>query len=279
MLSKIVKIEKIPRQDRYDITVKGSHNFFANGVLIHNSSGRTGYLSLHGDLNWFQKLWNKTVGKIGPRFEESRYIYVSGTRKVVLDPKAVIDTGFYSGKKFRINAHNKIKNAGLFEGETIFYELVGYDDEGGYIMPPHGIEDKKLKKKYGDRMCYTYGCLPKETKILVYRITRTTPDGHVTELPWFQMVDRCQKLGLQHVPLLYGPFIYDGNQEALRSLCERHSQGSSTLDKGHIREGVVVRVESPSGGTTAYKWKSYWFAELEGLVKNSDLYVDPEEVG
>lgn len=245
---------------------------------VHGSSGRTGLLQQVKHLNHFKKIWNKTIGRLGLKFEESKYIYISGTRKVVLDPKKAIDTGYYSGKKFRITAHNKIKEAGLFQGETIFYELVGYDEEGGFIMPPHGIEDKKLKKTYGDRMCYTYGCLPGEHKILVYRITRTTPDGHVTELPWFQMIDRCEKLGLQPVPLLEGPFIYDGNQEALRATCERLSQGSSTLDKGHIREGVVVRVEAPNGSTVGYKYKSFWFAELEGISKNSSEYVDPEEV-
>lgn len=245
---------------------------------VHGTSGRTGYLPQIRKLNWFQKLVNKTIGKLGLSFDTEKYIYISGTRKVVLDPKKSIDAGFYSGKKFRITAHNKIKAAGLFQGETIFYELVGFDEEGGYIMTPHGIEDKKLKKQYGDRMCYTYGCLPGETKILVYRITRTTPDGHVTELPWFQMVDRCEKLGLQPVPLLEGPFIYDGDQEALRMTCERLSQGPSILDKGHIREGVVVRVEAPNGSTVGYKYKSFWFAELEGISKNTETYIDMEEI-
>jgi len=37
MLKKIEKIEKIEKRDRYDITVEGTHNFYANGILIHNS--------------------------------------------------------------------------------------------------------------------------------------------------------------------------------------------------------------------------------------------------
>lgn len=245
----------------------------------HGTSGRTGYLSLHKNLNLFQKLWNRTIGKLGLSFEEEKYIYISGTRKVVLDPKRTIDTGYYSGKKFRINIHNKIKEAGLFKGETIFYEIVGYDEENQSIMPSHGITDKALKKKYGGRMTYAYGCLLGEYKVLVYRITRTTPDGHTLDLPWYQMVDRCEKLGLQPVPLLEGPFIYDGDVEALRMRCDSLSQGSSTLDASHIREGVVVRVEAPGGSTIGYKWKGYWFAELEGISKNSEDFVDPEEVG
>ena len=42
-LTKIKSIKKISRKDRYDLTVPKNSNFFANGVLIHNTSGRTGY--------------------------------------------------------------------------------------------------------------------------------------------------------------------------------------------------------------------------------------------
>ena len=35
---KIKSITKIPRTDRYDLTVSATNNFFANGVLIHNTS-------------------------------------------------------------------------------------------------------------------------------------------------------------------------------------------------------------------------------------------------
>ena len=73
------------------------------------------------------------------------------------------------------------------------------------------------------------------------------------------------------------PFIYDGDSEKLLQLCERLSQGSSLLDKDHIREGVVLRVEAPNVDTH-YKYKSFWFCELEGIAKNSDEYVDPEEI-
>lgn len=54
-------------------------------------------------------------------------------------------------------------------------------------------------------------------------------------------------------------------------------RGSSTLDDGHIREGVVVRVEGP-GVDFHLKYKSFWFCELEGIAKNKDDYVDPEDI-
>ena len=36
---KIKSIKKLPyKLDRYDLTINSTHNFFANGILIHNTS-------------------------------------------------------------------------------------------------------------------------------------------------------------------------------------------------------------------------------------------------
>jgi hypothetical protein len=50
----------------------------------------------------------------------------------------------------------------------------------------------------------------------------------------------------------------------------------SSLDKRHIREGVIVRWESEHG-TGFLKNKGHAFKVLEGIVKDSDGYVDMEE--
>ena len=36
---KIVKIEKLPAEQVYDIEVEGTHNFVGNGIVAHNTSG------------------------------------------------------------------------------------------------------------------------------------------------------------------------------------------------------------------------------------------------
>ena len=84
-------------------------------------------------------------------------------------------------------------------------------------------------------------------------------------------------LGFEMVPQLHQPFTYDGDQEALMSLCERLSQGPDVLDPSHIKEGVVVRVDAP-GHETHLKYKGYWFCALEGIAKNTEGYIDMEEV-
>ena len=243
----------------------------------HGTSARTGRLPEFKRLNWFQKIWNNTVGKSRLKFQEYKYKYISGTRRVVLDPELTEDQGFYSGKQFRSKIHNSIKDVGLFKGETLYYEIVGYSSDKGLIMGSHDIKDESLKKKYGNAMVYKYGCLPEQYKILIYRITHTSPDDHVTELSWYQMTYRCSQLGFTAVPQLKDPFIYDSNQETLLTLCNNLSKGNSTLDCDHIREGVVLRVEAPNINIH-YKFKSYWFCELEQIKKNDDTYVDPEEI-
>jgi len=72
---KIKKIRKLPKGDRYDLTVPETSNFFANGILIHNTSQRTGYVK-YDNRSWWQRLL---------RFEPS-YQIVTGTRNVVKNP-------------------------------------------------------------------------------------------------------------------------------------------------------------------------------------------------
>lgn len=251
---------------------------------VHGTSARTGYLPQELPMNWFKNLWNKTLGRFGVEFVNSKYEYVSGSRRVLIDTDKP-DQGFYEGKKFRQIAHKMISD-NLHKGETVYYEIVGYDDGGSSIMGSHKVSDKELKKKYGSSMTYSYGCQPVKPgtenaelpfKIFIYRITITTLDGSITEVPWHQMVTRCKEMNIPVVPQLKEPFIYDGDKDKLMKLCEELSQGSSTLDSSHIKEGVVIRVEAPSLDKH-YKYKSWHFCDLEGIAKNSNNYIDQEEI-
>jgi len=258
----------------------------------HGTSARTGRMLRQKRLGRFKKLWNSTIGKLGPQFSNESWCYVTGTRRVVMDPKATEDKGYYSGKQFRVNLHNQLKSIGLHKGETIYYEIVGYDETGKSIMSSHGVSKDLVKKgiitkqdyenfvkEYGEQVTYSYGCLPCTYKILVYRITQTSDDGHVIELSFNQVNQRCYELGLPYVPVLDFPFIYNDleSQQLIDRCKELMEDRCSTMDTRHPREGVVVRVEG-AGIDTHYKYKSLWFRILEGLVKESDTYIDTEEV-
>ena len=77
--------------------------------------------------------------------------------------------------------------------------------------------------------------------------------------------------------------IYDGNLEKLKKDIDflvNGETGSEALpswtDPSHIREGVVIRIESEEG-ITWLKEKSWVFGVLEGYLKDKEDYVDTEE--
>ncbi len=242
---------------------------------LHGTSGRTGYVPVFKQPNWIQK----TLGKIWPSYLMNRQaIYLSGTRNVILTKKK--KDSYYQKSQFRDVIHEQIKMTGLKLGETLYYEIVGYTDTGSLIMPSHKVEDKKLKKKYGDLMTYSYGRelngLSAPFTFYVYRITFTNDNGDSFEYSRAQIEKRCSELGFKIVPLLEGPITHT-TKEDLFNKCELLSRGPSTIDPAHIREGVVVKVEHKDM-EESFKYKGFWFCELENIMKNEDSFVDPEDV-
>lgn len=70
---KIKNIRKVPTTDRYDLTVNSTHNFFANGILIHNTSGISAHVLCHKPLSWKEKI-AKWLTK--ESFDKYDYIYI-----------------------------------------------------------------------------------------------------------------------------------------------------------------------------------------------------------
>tara|TARA_Y100000310_G_scaffold345609_1_gene467269 strand:- start:10030 stop:11496 length:1467 start_codon:yes stop_codon:yes gene_type:complete len=193
------------------------------------------------------------------------------------------------------------------KGEIIYGEIVGYTDSGASIMKsqPTAKMDKKFRKQYDDVMTYKYGCPAGTSAFYVYRITASNEDGAVVELSPAQMKERARELGLEICPELVGPIIYMGQERGewdeemgpepfgarrinknicgivdlneLRRCVDNFTEGPSTLDPSHIREGVVIRVDGPQGNTYFLKDKSHDFKVLEGIIKDDDSYVDTEE--
>lgn len=128
---------------------------------------------------------------------------VSGSRRVVLKDMNSTD-GYYSDNRFRKKYHDFLKDK-LPEGCEIFYEIVGYVNESTPIMGSVSntkVKDKDFTKKFGKETTFSYGCKPGESEMYVYRITMTTGDGTVVEVPWEVVKIWCDKLGVKHVPEL-----------------------------------------------------------------------------
>lgn len=254
---------------------------------VHGTSGRFGYVldEVEKPRRWWQKLLRRK-----PK-TEMVYDHLIGTRNVILGKHE--GPSFYGNEEFRYESIKNLEGQ-LHKGEILYYEIVGYTTTGQPLMesqPTKNLQDKTIRKTYGDMMHYSYGQVVGHCEIYVYRITRTNEDGDVVELPWPQVKARCNELGVKYVPEFaadYQPHVYKVfaahstksymDQWNLEELVAQYIDGPSTLDGTHIREGVVVRIEKPNGETEWYKAKSFTFGVLEGFWKEQDDAVDLEEI-
>lgn len=153
---KIKSIKKLPyKLDRYDLTINSTHNFFANGILIHNTSAIFANILTNMPTNWFKRMWRKLWGK--HEFDQ-KYNLVYSSRTVIknefINPKQKAG-GYYSDDVWGYWAE---KLNGLIPLDFCIYgEIVGYTPNGTSIQKG-----------------YDYGCKPIDevkSKLMVYRIT------------------------------------------------------------------------------------------------------------
>jgi len=265
--------------------LKAYVNVIPKGALIvisikeHGTSAVTGYVPVEKDLTLWQRLINKVWKTAYPTKE---YTFVVGTRNVVMRNEGQPD-GYYADT-FRWTAANNFRDK-LRKGETVYYEIVGYDSRNQPLMGTHDIS--KLKKDYkgtnqfkNKQMVYSYGCMPGEHRVKVYRITMTNEDGQSFDLSTEQCEYRCKELEVPFVKVVER-FFYDGDQKKLFELCEKYMSEDelkpSLIDPSHIEEGVVLRVETGAPTPEFYKHKSFIFMVLEDHWKEKEDNVDLEE--
>lgn len=264
---------------------------FKNGDLVeitlkmHGTSGRTGYLPRLVDivptnvlavfceikdrdrkLNKLQKAMVAYFDKHSkPKYD---WGLVSGTRRTVLDS---FDGGFYGSNEFR-EKHEKVFEGKLHKDETVYYEIVGFTDDGTPIMPKASnkkLNNKEFIKQYGEETVFSYGCDPdnKKSDLYVYRMTITNEDGDVVEYTPDFMRYRCEQMGVKCVPLLWRGFIPEevNPGEYIKEIAEKYYDGPDPVGKTHVREGVVCRILNRPG-FAAYKHKNYDFKCLSGIA-------------
>lgn len=270
---------------------KEAHRFdFGQTIVVteklHGTSGRVGHVLVEREN---LSLVERIAKFFGAKIQESEWKYLNGTRRVVLEES--------SGSQFhdptiRDKAF-KLFEGNLRKGETVFFEIVGYESTGAFIMPSVDTErigDKEFVKTYGKSMAYTYGCAPTECKVFVYRMTMTDTDGHSVDYSWEDVVKRCKEIGVDTVPhirtlsfeeLREADMKQGGNgelrdlKEQFSKMVEEYGAGPSVIDGNHIKEGVCVRIEGGLNNQTM-KFKSFEFKVLEGILKDAGV-VDTEE--
>lgn len=272
---------------------------------LHGTSGRFGYVQDEQEVwwpDWIKWVWRK-VFRLGiPTV--TVWDHLLGTRNVIL--KNGKTGGFYASDAFRHKAVEALVGR-LFKGEVLYFELVGRtgcsaDSQFGevaWIMSPGDntkLKDKEIERTYGQKMFWRYGTedtYDNYCRLFVYRITRVTDDGHALDLSWPQVKARCRQLNIAHVPeITAAPFVLhlteemmvgDGadprlNLDDLKTVVALATDGPSLVDSRHIREGIVLRIDSPDGQTRFLKSKSFTFGLLEGYIKEQDDAIDLEEV-
>lgn len=176
-MSKIVKIKSITKRsdvlDRYDLTVPTTGNFFANGILIHNTSVILANLPVRRQLNW----WERLLKKLGMSVQETEFGEIYSTRHVIqnkyINPFA---TRANNEPDNEYQAVNEEFIDFLSPGMTVYGEIVGYKPNGKCIQSPKGVD-------------HDYGCNPGEHKFMPYRITETDSEGNVKEWSIHEVMD------------------------------------------------------------------------------------------
>lgn len=258
-------IDQFNQNDYVILTEKlhGTSQRITNTPVNHEYKGiKRFFANLFGfSINWWE--WEDVVG----------------TRRVILDSLDKVESGFHGGtlrQKAAAPFYGKLR-----KGETVYYEVVGYESEDRPIMGrcKNSKVSKEFEKSYGKETVFSYGNKPGESSIYVYRISITTIDGFSVDLPWDEVVKRCEEIGVNHVPELergtIGSFaktgdrmLGKGNQtrtESLNAIFDHYASRSSIVDPTHISEGVCIRIDSLAQ-PKIFKHKSFNFKVLEGII-------------
>lgn len=231
---------------------------------VHGTSGISAYVLCKQPLNWKQKIAKWLTGE-----EFNKYDYLYSSRTVVKNKyynKKASD-GFYGVDVWKYA--DDIIRPYLQKGMTVYYEIVGFLPNGGYIQKD-----------------YDYGCLPpvgdekyelgKHFDIYVYRVTTTNVDGKVHEFSAKEVQQWCTFVGLQSVKEWYYGFAKDlypdlnfdehWNENFLQKLAndkEFYMECYSPTCANKVpHEGIVIKMENMK--SEAFKLKCFKFLDKEG---------------
>lgn len=268
-------------------------------LKLHGTSQRTGHLPVLKSykmslLDKIKSLFNKDKQYGTPIYDWS---YITGTRRTVIED--FDKKSYYDSNEFR-SEHAKRLEGKLHKGETVYYEVVGFQTNGVPIMAScknSKTADKEFIKKYGAETVFSYGCSPigwaenslgkdncPRSDMYVYRMTLTNEDGYTVEYSPDYMRYRCEQMGVKCVPVLWkgtvSENIWDETGmtagEWVQSIAEQYYEGPDPIGKSHVREGVVVRIiNRPT--FKAYKYKNFHFKCLENIIKVDATEPDMEE--
>lgn len=231
---------------------------------IHGTSGISAYVLCKQDLNWKQKIAKWLTGE-----EFNKYDYLYASRTVIKNQfyNKNVTPGFYGCDVWA--EADKIVKPCLSKGMTVYYEIVGFLPNGGYIQKG-----------------YDYGCVPpvgdekytheKHFKVRIYRVTVTNVDGVVHEFSAREVQQWCARVGLTPVDEWYYGIAMDlypdldelehWNENFMQKLANDArfymERNSPSCDNKVPHEGIVIKIENMK--SEAFKLKCFKFLDEEG---------------
>jgi hypothetical protein len=281
---KIKSIKKVDIRDRYDLTINSTHNFFANNILIHNTSSINGNIKVKvpkfGGL--YAKIFNYLPHFLQFTYEAYDNVYSSRTviKNQYINDKAS-STGYYDIDIW--GEYNELLKNYIPEGMTVYSEIFGYLTGS----------DKMIQKDYD------YGCPVGTNKIMPYRITTMQDDGTLFEWEVQEVHDWTVKLMNEHPEIADRIFpidiLYHGtlgnlypdidikthwNENVLEAIKNdvKHfkMEKNEPLCKNKVpREGIVLRIDNDHM-KEAFKLKCLKFLKRESEEIDNGTYEDIE---
>lgn len=220
----------------------------------HGTSGIASCVLVNKKLNWFEKFIYKFFN-----LPMTEYACIASSRKVVRKIERFEQVEFYSTDVWSWALDNL--KPYLQKGLTVYFEIIGY------------VPNSQSFIQNG----YDYGLACGDTKLLVYRVTYTSPTGEVFEFSSQQVKEWCKRNSLVHVKeLYYGKFKDFCSENILEYLSTYDAMEQKDPEcKNKVPfEGLVVRVDNWKD-IEAYKLKSEKFYLHESEMLDAD-YVGLE---
>lgn len=177
---------------------------------------------------------------------ETEYFPLYSSRTVIKnkDVNPNQDWGFYWEDLW--GTYAKLLEGKIEKGITLYGEIVGYTSSGKYIQSG-----------------YHYGCKEGESKLYIYRITYTTPDGIVIEFTDNQIRQYASLRDLNVVPLIKTQELYWDWKWYVDAVMYPDVEMMCPLNDNKVpREWVVIRRDWQES-YSAYKLKSQLFLGYE----------------
>lgn len=238
----------------------------------HGTSGISAYVLCHKKPTWREKIARWLL-----KSPLDVYDYIYASRTVIKNRyynQGVTD-GYYGCDVWKY-ADDYIRPF-LIKGMTIYYEIVGYLPNGGWIQknydygcePPTQVTDPATGETV---VQYKQG---KHFKVLVYRITLTNVDGQVHEFSAHEVQTWCKQRSLLCAIEYYYGYAFGlypelevdehWSENFLQMLANDKSfnmeQNSPECNNKVPHEGLVIKIENMK--SEAFKLKCFKFLGLE----------------